>query len=80
RPDIMAGDTNIVEEAIDRLPCHTDPEPATTQPDLLLTALRLTDGWRKTYPTTRAYIYSQIRHSGGGSHSRIDRIYIRNSI
>ncbi|KAJ7126044.1 Endonuclease/exonuclease/phosphatase [Mycena epipterygia] len=77
RPDMMAGDMNIVEEAIDRLPCHTDPEPATTQLDLLLTALRLVDGWRKTYPTTRAYTYAQIRHEGGGSQSRIDRIYIR---
>ncbi|KAJ7114218.1 Endonuclease/exonuclease/phosphatase [Mycena epipterygia] len=77
RPDMMAGDTNIVEEAIDRLPCHTDPEPATTQLDLLLTALRLVDGWRKTYPTTRAYTYAQIRHGGGGSQFRIDRIYIQ---
>ncbi|KAJ7107569.1 hypothetical protein C8R44DRAFT_595781, partial [Mycena epipterygia] len=77
KPDMMAGDTNIVEEAIDRLPCHTDPEPATTQLDLLLTALRLVDGWRKTYPTTRAYTYAQIRHGGGGSQSRIDRIYIQ---
>ncbi|KAJ7123585.1 hypothetical protein C8R44DRAFT_735226 [Mycena epipterygia] len=77
RPDMMAGDMNIVEEAIDRLPCHTDLEPATTQLDLLLTALRLVDGWRKTYPTTRAYTYAQIRHGGGGSQSRIDRIYIQ---
>ncbi|KAJ7107526.1 Endonuclease/exonuclease/phosphatase, partial [Mycena epipterygia] len=76
-PDIMAGDTNIVEEAIDRLPAHTDSEAATTQLDLLLTKLRMVDGWRKTYPTTCAYTYSQQRQDGTGSHSRIDRVYIR---
>ncbi|KAJ7086538.1 hypothetical protein C8R44DRAFT_650841, partial [Mycena epipterygia] len=77
KPDIMAGHTSVVEEAIDRLPCHTDSEAATTELDLLLTALRLIDGWRKTYPTTRAYTYFQTRHAGGGSQSRIDRIYVR---
>ncbi|KAJ6454975.1 Endonuclease/exonuclease/phosphatase [Mycena sanguinolenta] len=74
RPDIMGGDTNIVEEAIDRLPTRTDPENATKELDLLLTSLQLVDGWRKTYPNTRAYTYI---HQGGRSQSRLDRIYIR---
>ncbi|KAJ7077382.1 hypothetical protein B0H15DRAFT_764890, partial [Mycena belliarum] len=77
RPDIMGGDTNIVEEPIDRLPSRPDPEAPTKALDLLLTKLRLVDGWRKTYPTTRAYTYTQLRNAGGGSQSRIDRIYIR---
>ncbi|KAJ7924256.1 Endonuclease/exonuclease/phosphatase, partial [Mycena leptocephala] len=77
KPDIMAGDTNIVAEAIYRLPSHTDLEAATTELDLLLTSLRLVDGWRKTYPNTRAYTYTLTRHAGGGSQSRIDWIYVR---
>ncbi|KAJ7198932.1 Endonuclease/exonuclease/phosphatase, partial [Mycena haematopus] len=74
KPDIMAGDTNVVEEAIDRLPTRTDPECATTELDLLLTSLRMVDGWRKTYPNTRAYTYI---HQRGRSQSRLDRIYIK---
>ncbi|KAJ7256842.1 hypothetical protein B0H12DRAFT_986678, partial [Mycena haematopus] len=77
KPDMMAGDMNIVEEALDRLPCHTDSIPATTQLDLLLTLLRMVDGWRKTYPTTRAYTYLQRGADGLISHSRLDRIYIK---
>ncbi|KAJ7242182.1 Endonuclease/exonuclease/phosphatase, partial [Mycena haematopus] len=77
KPDMMAGDMNVVEEALDRLPCRNDPVPATTQLDLLLATLRLVDGWRKTYPTTRAYTYLQRLANGTVSHSRLDRIYIR---
>lgn len=74
KPYMMGGDTNIVEEPIDRLPCRADPEAPTTALDLLLTRLKLVDGWRKTYPNTRAYTYIQ---SHSGSQSRLDRIYIR---
>ncbi|KAJ7101501.1 Endonuclease/exonuclease/phosphatase, partial [Mycena belliarum] len=77
KPDMMGGDTNVVEEPIDRLPCRADPDAPTKALDLLLTSLKLVDGWRKTYPTTRAYTYTQLRNAGGGSQSRIDRIYIR---
>ena len=41
KPDIMAGDTNIVEEAIDRLPIHKDNENATDTLDSLKTSLQL---------------------------------------
>ncbi|KAJ7133146.1 Endonuclease/exonuclease/phosphatase, partial [Mycena epipterygia] len=77
RPDMMLGDTNIVEEAIDRLPAHTDPQNVTAALDKLLEKLRLVDGWRRTFPDTRAYTYFQLRHAAGGAQSRIDRIYIR---
>ncbi|KAJ7276388.1 Endonuclease/exonuclease/phosphatase, partial [Mycena haematopus] len=74
KPDIMTGDMNVVEEAIDRLPARQDPPMPTRELDLLLTNLRLIDGWRKTYPNTRAYTYM---HRGGASQSRLDRIYIK---
>jgi hypothetical protein len=77
KPDLMAGDTNVVEEAIDRLPAHTDSQNAVLALDKLLTSHRLVDGWQKTYPDTHAYTYFQLRRAGGGAQSQIDRIYIR---
>ncbi|KAJ7148028.1 Endonuclease/exonuclease/phosphatase, partial [Mycena crocata] len=79
RPDIMVGDTNIVESEIDRLPVHPDNEAAVNALDDLKTYLRLVDGWRETYPTTREYTYHEAE-SQGGAMSRIDRIYIRHDI
>ena len=80
KPDYMAGDMNMVEDDIDRLPCRPDPEETTTEMDLLKTYLRLVDGWRQTYPNTRAYTYTQTRNAGGGAQSRIDRIYVRRDL
>jgi exonuclease III len=73
----MGGDTNIVEDAIDRLPAHTDADEATTELDKLKSYLGLVDGWRATYPTTRAYTYLQ---AATNSQSRIDRIYVNHRI
>ncbi|KAJ7026422.1 hypothetical protein C8F04DRAFT_966373, partial [Mycena alexandri] len=74
KPDGMGGDTNVVEDALDRLPAHPDANSAVTALDELKMYLRLVDGWRDTYPTTRAYSYLQL-HTG--SQSRIDRWYIK---
>ncbi|KAJ7656698.1 hypothetical protein B0H17DRAFT_1213689 [Mycena rosella] len=63
KPDIMGGDTNVVEEPIDRLPSRADPEAPTAALDLLLTSLKLVDGWRKTNPDTKAYTYIQSRRN-----------------
>ena len=46
KPYIMLGDTNIVEEAIDRLPAHMDPVGATRAMANLKAHLDLTDRWR----------------------------------
>jgi ribonuclease HI/exonuclease III len=73
KPDILLGDFNMVEEAIDRLPCHTDQASAIEALQEFKTLLRLQDGWRRTYPTTRAFSYIQ---NATGAHSRIDRIYL----
>ncbi|KAK6974395.1 hypothetical protein R3P38DRAFT_3239460, partial [Favolaschia claudopus] len=45
KPDLMGGDTNIVEDAIDRLPAHTDPDQAVEALDDLKSYLGLVDGW-----------------------------------
>ncbi|KAJ7576117.1 hypothetical protein C8J56DRAFT_1007558 [Mycena floridula] len=75
--DIMGGDTNVVEDKLDRLPAHEDRDEPTNALDSLKTSLQLVDGWRETYPGRTAYTY--LSRSNGYSQSRIDRIYIRSS-
>ncbi|KAJ7036142.1 Endonuclease/exonuclease/phosphatase, partial [Mycena alexandri] len=71
-PDVLLGDMNIVEDAIDRLPHRADDAgPAHALADFKR-ILELKDGWRMTYPDTKEYTFSR----GTGSHSRIDRIYV----
>ncbi|KAJ7235977.1 DNase I-like protein [Mycena rebaudengoi] len=74
RPDLMGGDMNVVEDPIDRLPAHPDANAAVTALDELKSYLRVIDGWREMYPTTRAYTYHQL---ATGSQSRLDRFYIK---
>ncbi|KAF5318883.1 hypothetical protein D9758_019008 [Tetrapyrgos nigripes] len=73
RPDIMAGDMNVVEAGvIDRFPGRDDPESAVDALDDFKISTQLRDGWRDTYPDTKAYTFHQ---TATGSQSRIDRIY-----
>jgi hypothetical protein len=72
KPDILLGDFNIVEDPVDRLPSHPDNTEATEALQDLKSELLLQDGWRRTFPTTKAYSYLQ---KSTGSQSRIDRIY-----
>jgi hypothetical protein len=76
-PDIMLGDFNIVEDAIDRLPSHTDPQSVVTSLDSLRSKFRLQDGWRATNPNTKCFSFLQ---KGTGAQSRIDRIYTTTDI
>ncbi|PBK78780.1 DNase I-like protein, partial [Armillaria solidipes] len=71
-PDLILGDMNVVEDAIDRLPSNHHDRAAATALDNLKTLLGLTDGWRDTFPTTKAYTFHQ---KATGHRSRIDRIY-----
>jgi exonuclease III len=79
RPDVFGGDTNIVEDAMDRLPSHQDNKNATDALDKLKSYLRMVDGFRETYPSTRAYTYMQSP-AQGGAQSRIDRIYVKRDL
>lgn len=73
-PDIMLGDFNVVEDAVDRFPSHE--ERLTYGRDRLIelrNSLNLKDGWRTTYPNDKRFTFGQ--NSERGSRSRIDRIY-----
>ncbi|KIY45124.1 DNase I-like protein [Fistulina hepatica ATCC 64428] len=75
--DIMLGDTNMVEDGIDRLPTHADNTAAADTLDNLKLMYNLSDGWRHAHPTEKAYTYHQ---KATGSKSRIDRIYTTEGI
>ncbi|EPS93875.1 hypothetical protein FOMPIDRAFT_58991, partial [Fomitopsis schrenkii] len=72
QPDMMAGDFNMVEEAIDRLPPREDRKATCTSLAEAKSTLQLQDTWRHLNPTMRAYTFHQ---TATGSQSRIDRIY-----
>lgn len=74
-PDIVLGDFNIVEDALDRLPCKPDNEKATEALMRLKLSLDLRDGWHAENPDSLAFTFAQS-HLQGGRQSRIDRIYI----
>ncbi|PBK59905.1 DNase I-like protein, partial [Armillaria solidipes] len=77
KPDVMAGDMNITEDPIDRLPARHDYASAVDSLDEVRTSLQLIDGWRDCYPTTLKYTW---RRPATGTQSRLDRIYIRSSM
>lgn len=78
RPDLMAGDFNNVEDALDRSPATEGAVDGSVQDldDLKCElGLMLVDGWRATYPDSREYTFH--RDAGGiRSLSRLDRIYV----
>jgi hypothetical protein len=77
KPEVMLGDFNLVEDAIDRLPAHRDHQRATETLDSLKSTLELKDGWRHENPDDKDYTYTQSIQQGGAK-SRIDRIYVTN--
>ena len=77
KPDIMLGDCNLVEDSLDRLPCHPDNPNAVASLGILKGNLDLVDGWRRTFPDRREYSHT---HAPNASQGRIDRIYITNAL
>ncbi|KAJ7714015.1 Endonuclease/exonuclease/phosphatase, partial [Mycena metata] len=71
-PDMFLGDTNIVEDAVDRFPHRTDDAGATQALARFKQILEMKDGWRLTNPDEKAYTFTS---TAGTSHSRIDRVY-----
>lgn len=69
RPDIMLGDFNLVEDSLDRLPCHHDNPNAVAALGDLKSNLSLIDGWRRTYPDRCEYTH---QHTPNASQGRID--------
>ncbi|KAJ7723008.1 Endonuclease/exonuclease/phosphatase [Mycena maculata] len=77
KPDFTLGDFNMVEDAIDRLPHHKDPNVVTDAMLNLKARLHLQDGWRQTFPALKGYTFLQ---SATGSQSRLDRILVPEGI
>ncbi|KAJ3895379.1 Endonuclease/exonuclease/phosphatase, partial [Lentinula edodes] len=75
RPDLVAGDFNMVEDAIDRLPMRNDPYETRDKLDDLKMELRICDGWRNTYPADKVFTFSRNE-----SQSRLDRIYVTDKL
>ncbi|RDX56698.1 DNase I-like protein [Lentinus brumalis] len=76
-PDVMLGDMNVVEHALDRLPVRRDPDDTTAALTRLLTRLQLIDGWRMENQGRRGFTYLQ---ASTGSQSRLDRIYLKQEL
>ncbi|TFK62737.1 DNase I-like protein, partial [Pluteus cervinus] len=76
-PDIVLGDFNLVEDQLDRMPSHPDPERATSALQELKSEYNLIDGWRYENENIVQYTYMQV---GGKIHSRLDRIYINEAL
>lgn len=74
RIDIMLGDFNVVEDAVDRIPPRRDLAEAAEQLAELRVKLDLVDGWRERAPREKGFSYLQ---RATGSQSRIDRIYLK---
>ncbi|EPS97913.1 hypothetical protein FOMPIDRAFT_1031752 [Fomitopsis schrenkii] len=72
KPDVILGDFNIVEEAIDRIPTKESTNAPLAALQSLLAKTSVHDGWRISNETEKAYTYPQ---KGGPHRSRLDRIY-----
>jgi exonuclease III len=71
-PDILLGDFNMVEDAIDRLPSHSDNANTCRALSNLKKQLDIRDGWRNYNGNEKGYTYTQKPNM---IRSRIDRIY-----
>ena len=77
KPNIMLGDFNLVEDSLDRLPCHPDDTTAVASLGELKSNTDLVDGWHCTHPDKYKYTHTHIPNASQG---RIDRIYMRNTL
>ncbi len=57
RPNVMAGDMNITEDPIDRLPARQDYTSAVDSLDEICTTVQLIDSWKNCYPTRLKYTW-----------------------
>ncbi|KZT29847.1 DNase I-like protein, partial [Neolentinus lepideus HHB14362 ss-1] len=80
KPDVLAGDFNMVEDAIDRLPARNDSVVTCEALADLKQVLRVRDGWRTIFPDTKGFTYLQSGGMNGAapSQSWLDRIYVTN--
>ncbi|EJD38390.1 DNase I-like protein [Auricularia subglabra TFB-10046 SS5] len=77
KPDIVLGDFNMVEDEIDRFPAKLNPIDGPDSFTELKRYLRVSDGWRETFPDTTEWTW---RNRARSTMSRIDRIYMTNAM
>ena len=77
RPDVIAGDFNLVPGSVDRNPPRSDYGPLVRKMLATLEGRGYIDGWRESHPNAREYTWTR---PDGSTSSRIDRIYIRRPI
>ncbi|EJD37616.1 hypothetical protein AURDEDRAFT_73023, partial [Auricularia subglabra TFB-10046 SS5] len=73
KPDVLLGDFNQVEDAIDRFPAKKNAIDSPDTFDALKKSLNVVDGWRNTFPNKTEWTW---RNADRSSMSRIDRIYL----
>ncbi|KAJ6630374.1 hypothetical protein B0H10DRAFT_2208038 [Mycena sp. CBHHK59/15] len=56
-PDASGGDFNLVADALDRFPHHTDPDAVVAAYLRFVRLLELKDGWRQNNPDIKAYTH-----------------------
>ncbi|KAF6759472.1 Endonuclease/exonuclease/phosphatase, partial [Ephemerocybe angulata] len=81
-PDFLVGDLNMVEEARDREPPSACRAATALALSNLLVKFSLVDGWRRENPNLTRFTWRSKATTGpqAGCRSRIDRIYIKNTL
>ncbi|EJD35620.1 hypothetical protein AURDEDRAFT_130493 [Auricularia subglabra TFB-10046 SS5] len=77
KPNILLGDFNMVEDAIDRFPARLRDIDSPESFAELKRYLKLEDGWRETFPHTKEWTW---RNAARSAMSRIDRIYLTKAL
>ena len=72
--DIVLGDFNVTEDAIDRAPAHIDDLAAIEALREVRCEWNIQDTWRHANPSARQFTY-HANVNGTFIHSRLDRIY-----
>ena len=76
-PNIVLGDFNVVEEAIDHLPAHRDSAQAVSRLASFKVLHTLQDRWRNNNLTEQFFTFTQ---EATQSRSCIDQIYVSNPV
>ncbi|KAI0302474.1 Endonuclease/exonuclease/phosphatase [Russula brevipes] len=74
RPNLVIGDFNVTEDAIDRAPARLDNLTAVESIRKIRQDWGIQDAWRHAYPKDREFTYRTTADSRA-SKSRLDRIY-----
>ena len=77
KPNVMMGDFNLVEDALDHIPSGTDDQQATELLQNVKSHLGIVDGWRLANGNEKGYTWSR---ETDGTQSRLDRIYIHSDL